>query len=84
MDTRTTFNTSEELLSIVVSIYQQKQRVALLIDRNGLTRIQGEIISIDRKEDIGKSVIHIGEYDPVELKDIIGINGLFHADYSEC
>ena len=84
MDTRTTFNTSEELLSIVLSVYQQKRCVALLIDRNGLTRIQGEIISIDSKEDISKSVIHISEHEPVELKDIIGINGLFHADYSEC
>ena len=78
------FNNAEELLSILSSIYQQKQQASLLIDSNGLTRIQGEIISIIKKDDISKTLIHLSKQDPIKLKDIIGINGIFHADYSEC
>jgi hypothetical protein len=84
MDTRTTFNTAEELLSILSSIYEQKQQASLLIDSNGLTRVHGKIISISKKEDTSETVIHLSEHGPIEAKDIIGINGIFHADYSEC
>ena len=84
MDTRTTFNSAEELLAIMSSLCEKKQQAALLIDSGGLTRIQGEIISIDKQEEISKTVIHLSAHEPVELKNIVGVNGIFHADYSEC
>ena len=84
MDTRTTFNTAEELFDILFAICRQKQQAALLIDSNGLTRIQGEIVSIEKKEDIRESVIHISGQDTIKLENVIGVNGIFHADYSEC
>lgn len=46
MDQRQTFVNNEELLTILLTIQNDKSHVALLIDRNGLTRVDGNIKAI--------------------------------------
>lgn len=84
MDQRQTFNNNNELLSFVTSISNEKIKASLLIDREGLMRAEGVITSIDKHDDIENTSITISDRDTVLLKEIIGINGLFRSDYSEC
>ena len=84
MDQRQTFNDNNELLSLVTSICNEKIEAFLLIDREGLMRVEGVITSIDKHDDIENIRITISGRDRVLLKEIIGINGLFRSDYSEC
>ena len=84
MDKRQTFINSYELFSFVQQIFQQKQHAALLIDKEGLTRIEGTITCINQHDDVNKTKIVIDDSFPVLIKEIIGINGLFRSDYSEC
>jgi hypothetical protein len=55
-----------------------------LIDNEGLTRAEGIITSINEEDDIENTGIVLNDRDTVTLKEIIGINGLFRSDYSEC
>lgn len=84
MDQRQTFDNTKELLSFVTSISNEKLKVFLLIDKEGLTRLQGKITSINQQGDIENTSIIIDNRDTIFLKEIIGINGLFRSDYSEC
>ena len=47
-------------------------------------RVEGVITSIDKHDDSENTRINISGRDRVLLKEIIGINGLFRSDYSEC
>ena len=84
MDQRQTFKDSDQLFSFISEIFQQKQLASLLIDKDGLERVEGQITSIDPHNDVDKTVILINDTTPVSIKEIIGINGLFRSDYSEC
>lgn len=84
MDQRQVFNNDEELLSFVTLMSNQKLKAFLLIDRAGLTRVEGVITSIIEKDDIENTSIRIDNRDTICLNEIIGINGLFRSDYSEC
>jgi hypothetical protein len=84
MDQRQTFDNSKELLSLVKSISDQKLKASLLIDKIGLTRVEGFITSINASVDIANTTIIIDGSDTILLKEIIGINGVFRSDYSEC
>ncbi len=83
MDQRQTFNNNNELLSFVTSLSIEKLKVSLLIDNEGLTRVEGIITSIKQSGDIENTSIIIDNSDTILLKEIIGINGLFRSDYSE-
>lgn len=84
MDTRQTFANVDELLSIVTLFLEDEQQVALLIDENGLTRLEGKIIGINRNDDINETTIIIDDREVIKLKNIIAVNGTFRSDYSEC
>jgi len=84
MDQRQTFSNVQQLLAVVAQIFEQQQTASLLIDKEGLTRIEGNITSIDHNDCINETVITIDDSTPVLLKEIIGVNGLFRPDYSEC
>jgi hypothetical protein len=84
MDQRQTFTDSDELFSFITRIVQQQQHASLLIDKEGLERVEGKITSIDPHNDVDKTVVLINDTTPVSIKEIIGINGLFRSDYSEC
>jgi hypothetical protein len=84
MDQRQTFDNSAQLLDFVTAIADKEQRAFLLIDNEGLTRAEGIITSINEEDDIENTSIVLNDRDTVTLKAIIGINGLFRSDYSEC
>lgn len=84
MDQRETFSNADQLFSIVSTIYQQKQRGAFLIDAGGITRVEGEITAVEKNADINKSVIRIDKSGIILFEQIIGVNGVFRSDYTEC
>jgi hypothetical protein len=84
MNQRQTFDNSAQLLDFVTAIADKEQRAFLLIDNEGLTRAEGIITSINEEDDIENTGIVLNDRDTVTLKEIIGINGLFRSDYSEC
>jgi len=84
MDQRQTFEDSDELLSFVSQIFQQKQQASLLIDKDGLTRVEGTITAINEHNNVNETSIVVNNTIPFAIKEIIGINGIFRSDYSEC
>jgi hypothetical protein len=84
MDQRHVFNNNEELLTIVTSISIGKLRASLLVDKEGLTRFEGKITAISAADSFENTAIVIEDRDIILLKEIVGINGVFRSDYSEC
>jgi hypothetical protein len=84
MDQRQTFSDSNQLFSFISEIFQLQQHASLLIDKNGLERVEGVITSIDPHIDVNETTIMIDDITTVLIKEIIGVNGLFRSDYSEC
>lgn len=83
MDQRQVFNNSQELLSIIRSVSSQGLKASLLVDKEGLTRVEGSITSINEQEAMDLTIVIDDSYHCL-LKEIIGINGIFRSDYSEC
>jgi hypothetical protein len=84
MDKRQTFADSTELLSILSGFYEDKQNVALLVDIDGLTRMEGRITAINQNGDLNKTIIIVDDKDGTLLNEIVAVNGIFSSDYSEC
>ena len=84
MDQRQTFKDSDQLFSFISQVFQLQQHASLLVDKDGLERIEGVITSIEPHIDVSETTIMIDDTTPVLIKEIIGINGLFRSDYSEC
>lgn len=83
MDQRETFSNEAELLSVISRFFEQKLLVSLLIDQQGLSRIEGYIGAIEISDDIRKTTITVSD-NKISLEEIIAANGLFRSDYSEC
>lgn len=81
MDRRETFDSTDSLKNILAGLYQQKQKASFLIDKNGLTRMEGLITNMQEQGD--NITITVGN-DPISLEQIIAVNGIFRGDYTEC
>lgn len=84
MDQRITFKDDQQLLSIFLALEQQQQQASLLIDDEGLTRMEGKVNGIEQNKNMGKTKIIIDSNKPIDLAQVIAVNGLFRYDYSEC
>lgn len=84
MDTRQTFETLNELASIIFQFHERKEKISLLLDRDGLTRMQGIISSIDHDDDVSRTTVKLDDGNVILLKEVIAVNGIFRSDYSEC
>ncbi|RYY51446.1 MAG: hypothetical protein EOO06_00140 [Chitinophagaceae bacterium] len=85
MDQRQTFADYNELLNILSDIHAAAKQASFLIDRDGLTRMQGNIIGINSEDANNMSVtINMDPRETIQLKEIMGVNGIFRSDYSEC
>jgi hypothetical protein len=84
MDQRETFGSDKNLLAALAQIQQQHSKASLLVDDNGLTRMEGLITSIEENNRLPQTLIGINNQRSFELKNIIAVNGQFRADYSEC
>jgi len=84
MDLRETFANDEQLYEFLSELFNNKQKVSLIIDNNGLTRLEGEITSLVKQEIRKKSLLTINKEKPVKLEQVVAVNGIFRSDYSEC
>lgn len=84
MEQRETFNSPEQLFELISTVYRQKQRSSFLIDNGGLERMGGTITGIEEDQNINKTKITVAGNNEILLEQIIGVNGIFRSDYSEC
>jgi hypothetical protein len=80
MDKRETFDSLQKLKNILAALQQQQQHVSLLLDNEGLSRMEGIITSMDERTDI----ITVNSTDTILVNHIVAVNGQFRSDYSEC
>lgn len=81
MDKRETFANIDSLKTILSNLYQQKQKASLLIDKDGLTRVEGIITHMQQNG--STATITVGDK-LIALEQIIAVNGIFRDDYTEC
>lgn len=84
MDQRVTFDNAKSLLSTLSGLYQKKEKISLLLDLQGLSRLEGIIDSIEEKQPLEKTLIKVNNADAFLLKQVIAVNGIFRSEYSEC
>ena len=84
MDLRETFANDEQLYEFLFQLFNEKQKVSLIIDNNGLTRMEGEITALVKQEIRKKSLMTVDKEKPVKLEQVVAVNGIFRSDYSEC
>lgn len=82
MDCRLTLKTSETFLDLLNASAQKKEKVNLLIDENGMTRMEGLIRAMHNNKGIVSIEMENG--DKIELNKIIAVNGIFLPEYGEC
>ncbi|MGN6617930.1 MAG: hypothetical protein ACTHJ5_12215 [Ilyomonas sp.] len=84
MDQRQTFPNLKSLRSILNEMILKGEKASFLLDRNGLSRAEGSILSMEETQPVGDTVIKLNNDDLVYLKEIVGVNGIFRSDYTEC
>ena len=82
MDCRITLGNGENFLNALITANANNEIVNLIIDAEGLERIEGRVKSIINA---GGRVIAIMEDGRKILQEqIVALNGIFHPDYGEC
>lgn len=81
-DTRETLPSQGSFYDLVMTLFQQKQKAALLYDDNGVTRGNGFITAVFEKDD--RHWIRLNDEVEIAVDKILAINGLFSSYYSEC
>lgn len=84
MDQRQVFSNNKELLSILEKLYHHRHMASLLVDHEGLSRLEGTIIAIKVKENISCTLLVVEGGWEIELSRVMAVNGMFRMDYSEC
>ncbi len=84
MDQRQTFPNLESLRSILNDMILKGEKASFLLDRNGLSRAEGSILSMEETQPVGDTVIKLNNDELDYLKEIVGVNGIFRSDYTEC
>lgn len=84
MDKRETFDNTAHLYRIVQQKIAEQKMVHLIIDNNGLERVSGRIASVSNYTNAESARIQLDTNETFLLKDVIGIDGVFRSDYSEC
>ena len=82
MDSRLTLNVDESFLNILESSFQQKTKVHLLLDEEGMIRMEGFINNIHKNP--SGIMIELDNSKNIDLKTIIAVNGIFRPEYGEC
>ncbi len=84
MDQRQTFSNNHELIASIEALQRDAAKASLLIDIDGLERLEGMITGITQNDDPSETVITIDGKQEVKLDNVIAVNGVFRSDYSEC
>jgi hypothetical protein len=83
MDQRSTFSGFDQLLAILQTYYHNKEEVNFLVDDNGLERITGTVTAINPGITTAKTLVTINNK-TISLQQVVGVNGLFNSEYTEC
>jgi hypothetical protein len=81
-DSRETLPAKGSFYELVVTLFQEKQKAAMLYEDNGVTRANGFITAVFEKD--GKHWLRLDDQLEIAIDKIYAINGLFSSDYSEC
>ncbi len=84
MDKRETFKDLQQLRQLLEDIYRQQKNASFLIDRQGLTRMEGMVLAIEKQETIYDTSVLLNNNERILLSEIVAVNGIFQSDYSEC
>jgi hypothetical protein len=84
MDQRITFDSAKGSLYTLSNLQHKKEKVSLLIDLKGLTRLEGYIVNIEEQQPLEKILIKVNNADAFLLEQVIAVNGIFRSEYSEC
>lgn len=82
MDIRNTLAQEETFMVILNECFSNNIKVALIIDNEGLERMEGEIISIESNDKDPYFKLNDGSV--IFVKTVIAVNGMFLPSYSEC
>jgi hypothetical protein len=82
MDLRNTLAQDETFRVILKECFSGNTKVALIVDNNGLERMEGKIISIESNAQ--EPFIKLDNGSIIFEKTLIAVNGIFLPSYSEC
>jgi hypothetical protein len=82
MDIRNTLKRNATFIEILSNCLEDKSKVAMLLDDNGLVRAEGFIKSIN--VEASEPFIEMQGGLKIVLATITAVNGIFVASYSEC
>jgi hypothetical protein len=82
MDSRITLNTGETFFEMLNAAFKSGEKVNMIIDDNGMTRVEGNIQKITTERPA--SIIEIENKGKFTLDKIIAVNGIFRPEYGEC
>lgn len=82
MDQRITLEANETFESLLQSLKEKGEIARVLFDNNGLERAEGVIAAIDGNAGAPYFTLNNGK--KISIDSLIGVNGIFKADYSEC
>ena len=82
MDCRNTLAPGDSFATILRNCADTAQKVALLLDDNGLTRAEGLIQSMELEA--ADPYIKLADGKKISCSTIVAINGVFLDDYSQC
>lgn len=82
MDCRQTLRENETFLKILQASHQEKQKLNLIIDENGMSRREGFIKLINTNTAL--PFIELEDGTKIEMRSIIAVNGIFLPEYGEC
>jgi hypothetical protein len=82
MDLRNTLAQDETFMVILNECFSNNTKVALIVDKNGLERMEGKIISIE--SNAKEPYFKLDDSSVILEKSLIAINGMFVPSYSEC
>jgi hypothetical protein len=82
MDCRITLRVDETFDELLKACYHSKAKVHLLVDDNGITRMEGFIVNMEYSVPDGYIEMDSGIKIPV--KKVLAVNGTFLPEFGEC
>jgi len=83
MDCRVTLNINETFLDLLKTLYYSKTKVYLLIDDDGIARMEGFIVKLD-EENVPPAYIEMDSGIKLAVKKVVAVNGTFLPEFGEC
>lgn len=84
MDSRGIVVNPAIFFSMLADRLKYKDRVSLLVDQEGITRVEGYISHIRLATDVLQAEVSMDSGYRFIIGQVIAVNGIFRSDYSEC